>query len=48
MRRYFRCDKQEHIAKNCKERQSMKKQKIQEEMNNKKKGTKQGFGEDLE
>ena len=48
MRRYFRCDKEGHIAKDCKERQSMKKQKIQEEMDNKEKDTKQGFGEDLQ
>jgi len=46
MRRYFRCDKEGHIAKDCKERQSMKKQKIQEETDNKEKDTKQSFGED--
>ena len=46
MRRYFRYDKEGHIAKDCKERQSMKKQKIQEETDNKEKDTKQGFGED--
>ena len=48
MRRYFRCDKEGHIAKDCKERQSIKKQKIQEETDNKEKDTKQGFGEDLQ
>ena len=48
MRRCFKYDKEEHIAKNYKERQSMKKWKIQEEIDNKKKDIKQGFGEDLE
>ena len=30
-RKYFKCNKKEHIAKDCREKQSMKKQKIQEE-----------------
>ena len=45
---YFKCDKEEHIAKDCKWTQLMKKQKIQEESddedNNKKE---EGFGDDL-
>jgi len=47
----FKCDKEEHIAKDCKEKQSMKKQKIQEELDdedNKEDNKKQDFGEDLE
>ena len=49
-RKCFKCDKEEHIAKNYKEKQSMKKQKIQEELedkDNKEDNKKQGFGEDL-
>jgi len=34
-RKYFKCKKKGHIAKNCKGTQSMKKQKIQEESDNK-------------
>jgi len=33
-RKCFKCDKEEHIAKNCKGTQLMKKQKIQEESDN--------------
>jgi len=46
----FKCNKEGHIAKDYKEKQSMKKQKIQEELdneNNKEDNKKQGFGEDL-
>ena len=46
----FECDKEEHIVKYCKEKQSMKKRKIQEESDNKdnnEKEKKYGFGEDL-
>jgi len=46
-RRYFKCDKKGHITKDHKERQSMKKQKIQEETNSKEEDTKQSFGKDL-
>ena len=44
----FKCDKKGHIAKDCKEKQIMKKRKVQEESDdedNKKK--EQGFGKDL-
>jgi len=34
-RRCFKYDKEEHIAKDCKEKQSMQKQKIQEELEDK-------------
>jgi len=30
----FKCDKEEHIAKDCKGAQSMKKHKVQEKSNN--------------
>jgi len=30
-RKHFKCEQEEHIAKNCKEKQSIKKQKVQEE-----------------
>jgi len=33
-RKCFKCDKEGHIAKNCKGTQLMKKQKIQEESDN--------------
>jgi len=33
-RKCFKCEKEEHIAKDCKETQSMKKQRIQEELDN--------------
>jgi len=49
-RKCFKCDKEGHIAKDCKGKQSMKKWKIQEESenkDNKEKNKKQGFGEDL-
>ena len=47
----FKCNKEEHITKDCKEKQSMKKQKIQEESDDeddKEDNKKQGFGKDLE
>ena len=34
-RKCFKCKKEEHIAKNCKETQSMKKQQVQERLNDK-------------
>ena len=46
----FKCNKEGYITKDCKEKQLMKKQKIQEELDdkdNKEEGKKQGFGEDL-
>ena len=48
-RKCFKCDKERHIAKDCKWKQSMKRQKIQEESENKEDDNKkQGFGEDFE
>jgi len=47
-RRYFKCDKEEHVAKDCKETQLMKKQKIQEESDDKyNKEKEQGFSNNL-
>ena len=49
-RKCFKYDKEGHIVKDCKEKQSMKKQKIQEKSegkDDKEKDKKQGFGEDL-
>ena len=49
MRKCFKCDNEEYIAKDCKEKQLIKKCKVQEESDeedNKEKG--QDFGEDLE
>jgi len=47
-RKCFKCDKEGHIAKDCKGMQSMKKHKVQEELNNEDKEKEQGFGDDLE
>ena len=50
-RKCFKCDKEGHIAKDCKGKHSMKKWKIQEESDdkedNKEEKKKQDFGEDL-
>ena len=49
-RKYFKCDKEGHITKNYKGKQSIKKQKIQEKSNkedNERNNKKQSFGEDL-
>ena len=46
IRKYFKCNKEGHITKNCKGKQSMKKQKVQEESDNKdnkEDGKKKGF-----
>ena len=51
MRKYFKYDREGHIAKDYKRKQSMKKQKIQEELedeeDDKEKKKKQSFGENL-
>ena len=43
----FKCDKEEHIAKDCKGTQSMKKHKVQEESDGEDEEKKQGFGDNL-
>ena len=43
----FKCDKKGHIAKNCKGKETMKKRKVQEELDEEDKEEK-GFGKDLE
>jgi len=49
MRQCFKCNKKGHIAKDCKGTQSMKKQKIQEESDDKDDNKKEeGFGDNLE
>ena len=47
-RKCFKCDKEEHIAKDCKEKQTMKNRKVQEESDNEDDKKEEGFGEDLE
>ena len=48
-RKCFKYNKEEHIAKNCKKKQSMKKHKVQEESDDEKSNKKkQDFGDDLE
>ena len=42
----FKYDKKGHIVKDCRDNQTMKKQKVQEDSEDKDK--EQGFGEDLE
>ena len=44
----FKCNKKGHIAKDCKEKQIMKKRKVQEELDDEdNKEEEKGFGEDL-
>ena len=47
-RKCFKCEKKEYIARDCKGTQSMKKQQVQKESDNKKERKEQGFGDDLE
>jgi len=46
-RKCFKCEKEGHIAKDCKGTQSMKKQQVQEGLDDKDKKKEQGFGDDL-
>jgi len=45
--RCFKCDQEGHIAKDCKEMQSMKKHKFQEESDEEDEEKEQGFGNNL-
>ena len=44
---YFKCNKKEHIAKYYKGKQMIKKQKIQEELEDENDKKEEGFGDDL-
>jgi len=44
---YFKCNKEEHIIRDCKGKQAMKKKKVQEGSNNENKKNEEGFGKDL-
>ena len=48
MQQCFKCNKEGHIAKDCKGTQSIKKCKVQEKSEDKDKEKGQGFGNDLE
>jgi len=43
----FKCNKEGHIAKDCRGIQSMKKRKIQKESDNEEDKKEEGFGKDL-
>ena len=47
-RKCFKYEKEGHIARDCKKTQSMKKQQVQKESDNKEEEKEQGFGNDLE
>ena len=44
----FKCEKKGHIAKNCKGKETMKKRKVQEELDKENKEEEKGSGADLE
>ena len=46
-RKCFKCEKEGHISKDYKETQLMKKQQVQERLDNKDEKNDQGFGDDL-
>ena len=43
----FKCDKKGHIAKDCKEKQMMKKWKVQEELDSEEDKKEESFGDNL-
>jgi len=47
MRKCFKCDKEGHIAKDCKGKQIMKNRKVKEDSDDKDNRKEEGFGEDL-
>jgi len=44
----FKCNKEGHITRDCKEKQTMKKRKVQEGSDGEDEKSEQGFGKDLE
>ena len=48
MRKCFKCDKEEHIAKDCKRKQMMKNKKVKEDSDDEDDKKEDGFSNDLE
>ena len=48
MRKYFKYNKKEHIAKHCKGKQTMKNRKVKKNSNNEDDKKEEGFGKDLD
>jgi len=48
MRKCFKCDKEGHIAKDCKEKQMMKNRKVKEDSDDEDDKKEEGFGNNLE
>ena len=44
----FKCNKEGHITRDCKEKQAMKKRKVQKELDDKNEKNEESFGKDLE
>jgi len=47
MRKCFKCDKEGHIAKDCKGKQMMKNRKVREDLDDEDDKKKEGFGNNL-
>ena len=48
MRKCFKCNKEGHIAKDCKGKQMMKNRKVKEDSDNEDDKKEEGFGDNLE
>ena len=48
MRKCFKCDKEGHITKDCKGKQTMKVRKVKEDSDNEDDKKEESFGKDLE
>jgi len=48
MRKCFKCDKEGHIAKDCKGKQTIKNKKVKENSGNEEDKKEESFGNDLE
>jgi len=48
MRKYFKCNKEGHIAKDCKRKQTIKNRKVKKDSDDKDDKKEEGFGNDLE